>query len=192
MWPPHAQGNCRPSNLQKWERVCLHRGDLLLHRKLRCADSLHCKRPSAWRSLFLWGWLAGMFCHGVNSSACLFLKRNLLWYLSVYGFGCCYYLDLSSSTKNTHNTGIEMKMWYLKLQMYFTGSTASSLKYLPPATKIMWLYMMAQTPMLLSSGNSVAQNCLWILRAPVITCSWCLTLTSLEQTGDGKHLSGRP
>lgn len=29
--------------------------------------------------------------------------------LPVYCFGYCYYLDLSLSTKNTHNTGVEMK-----------------------------------------------------------------------------------
>ena len=188
----HAQGNFRLSNVQKWERVRLHRGDLLLHENQRYADSLSCKRTSGWGSLFLWGWLTGVFCKAVNSSAFLLLIRNVLWYLPVYGFGYRYPLDFSSSTKTTRNTGIEMKMWYLKLQVYFTDSTASSLRYLPPATKIMWLYMTAQTPTLLSLGNSVAQNCLRILRAPVITCSWCLTLTSLEQTGDGKHLSGRP
>jgi len=61
-----------------------------------------------------------------------------------------------------HKTGLEMKISYLMLQVYFVDSTPSSLNYLPPATKIPWLYMMAQTPMLLSLGNSVDQNCLQI------------------------------
>lgn len=84
-----------------------------------------------------------------------------------------------------------MKMSYLMLQVYFIDSTPSSLKYLPPATKITWLYMMAQILMLLSLGNSVDQNCLQILKAPVTNCSWYLVRTSLDQTEDGKHRSGR-
>lgn len=57
----------QPEQLQKWERVCLHKRDLLLHRKLRCADSLPCRKPSGWGSQFLWGLLAEEFCHTFNS-----------------------------------------------------------------------------------------------------------------------------